>query len=144
MEKIITKFALAFVILAIILLAATGNLLSSSPVVIVVQLAAIGISIWARRSFPSGAFRVDAAPAAGGVIRRGPYRLIRHPMYAATLLFIWAAVLSHLSPFTLLVGGIVTIIVALRIMLEERVLRAHYLDYAAYVQKTKMVLPYLL
>ena len=42
------------------------------------------------------------------VIRRGPYRAIRHPMYVAVLLFISTAVLSHLLLFTVAVGTIVT------------------------------------
>jgi protein-S-isoprenylcysteine O-methyltransferase Ste14 len=132
------------VIVVVILFAATEDLFSSSALVIAVQIFAVGLAIWARRSFPTGAFRVDATPSADMVIRRGPYRLIRHPMYSAALLFIWASIISHPSLWTGTLGGIVTIVIALRIVLEERFLRDHYPDYAAYMQMTKAVVPYLL
>lgn len=144
LSKLITRYALLFVICAAVLLAATGSLFSSSVVVIAVQLFAVGVGIWARRSFPAKSFRVDAAPSAEAVIRRGPYRLIRHPMYSAALLFICAAVLSHLSIRTVAIGVVVTIIVALRVVLEERFLRDRYPEYAAYAHLTKTMVPYLL
>jgi protein-S-isoprenylcysteine O-methyltransferase Ste14 len=140
----ISRFALVFVIGALIILAATGNLVSLSPFAIAAQVLAVGLAVWARRSFPAGAFRVSAGPGGNSVIRRGPYRLIRHPMYAGALLFLWAAVLSHLSLWTGVVGLVTTTIVAIRIGIEERVLRERYIDYDTYAQTTKAVVPYLL
>jgi protein-S-isoprenylcysteine O-methyltransferase Ste14 len=143
MSTVITRYALLFVISAVVLLAATGNLFSSSAIVIAAQVLAVGIMIWARRSFPTQTFRVDATPSAETLIRRGPYRVIRHPMYSAALLFIWAAVLSHLSIWTISVGAFVTIVAALRIVFEERFLRARYPEYTAYAQATKVIVPYV-
>jgi len=144
MSTLVARFALGAVIAALVILAVTDNLFSSSPLVIGAQVFAVCLAIWARRSFPTGAFRVTATPAADSVIQRGPYRLIRHPMYAAALLFVWAAVLSHLSAPTVAVGIILTGIVAARIVLEERLLREQYPEYATYVRSTKAVVPYLL
>ena len=87
---------------------------------------------------------MTAVPAAHDVIQRGPYRLIRHPMYTAALLFIWAAVLSHASVLTVGVGLLVTILVSARIRMEERLLAEQYPEYAAYVRSTRAVVPYLL
>jgi protein-S-isoprenylcysteine O-methyltransferase Ste14 len=64
-------------------------------------------------------------------------------MYWAVLLFIWAAVLSHLSRWTPLLGGLVTLVVSLRIIAEERVLRARYPDYDAYARSTKALIPFV-
>jgi protein-S-isoprenylcysteine O-methyltransferase Ste14 len=144
MSTVITRYALLFVIGALVLLAAAHNLFSSSVVVIALQLLAVSISIWARRSFPTKTFRVDATPSAETIIRRGPDRLIRHPMYSAALLFIWVAVLSHLSKWTMAIGVVVTIITALRVIFEERFLRDRYPEYAAYAQVTKAIVPYLI
>jgi protein-S-isoprenylcysteine O-methyltransferase Ste14 len=144
MSNIISRYALLFVIGAVVLLAVTHSLFSSSIVVIAAQLLAVGVMIWARRSFPAKAFRVDATPSAEMVIRRGPYRLVRHPMYSAALLLIWAAVLSHLSMKTLAIGAVVTFIAALRVVSEERILRDRYPEYEAYARVTKAVVPYLI
>lgn len=144
MTSIVARFALPFVILTLVVLAVTGNLFSASPLVIALQLLAVGLSIWARRSFPAGAFRVSSDPAADAVIQRGPYRLIRHPMYTAALLFIWTGVLSHLSLLTLALGIAVTAVVSVRIAVEERVLRDHYIGYSEYAASTRAIIPYLL
>ena len=64
-------------------------------------------------------------------------------MYSATLLFIWAGILSHLSLWTLVLGIVVTAIVTSRIVLEERILQQQYADYDAYVKDTKAVIPFL-
>ena len=134
---------LIVVISAIVVLAITGNLFAASPYVIAAQAVAVALSVWARRSFPRGVFRVVAAPDAPTIIRRGPYRFLRHPMYSAVLLFIWAAILSHLSRWTLVLGATVTLVVSLRVIAEERLLRTHYPDYDAYARSTKAVVPFI-
>lgn len=144
MSTLIIRFALVAVAAALVILALTNRLFSSSPLVIAAQVFAVSLSVWARRSFPTRAFRVAATPAADAVIQRGPYRLIRHPMYAAALLFAWAGILSHLSALTLAVGIILTGVVTMRIVLEERLLRECYPEYSTYVRSTKAVVPYVL
>lgn len=134
---------LVFVVAAIVALAATGNLFSSSPFVIAAQVAAVGLNVWARRSFQKGTFRVSAAPAGTSIIRRGPYRVIRHPMYSAALLFIWAAVVSHASVLTLTIGIAATVVAIARVVAEERLLRAKYPEYHEYTRSTKALVPYL-
>ena len=134
---------LVVVIGAIVVLAVTRNLFAASPSVVALQAMAIALSVWARRSFPKGTFRVVADPGGASIVRRGPYRLIRHPMYAAVLLFIWTAVLSHLSLFTVVLAAVVTMIVTSRVIAEERVLRARYPDYAEYARSTKAIIPFI-
>lgn len=140
---IASALPLLVVLAAIVVLGATGNLLSASPLVIALQIAAIALSVWARRSFQAGAFRVTAAPGGSSIIRSGPYRFVRHPMYAASLLFIWTAVLSHRSALTLAIGLVVTAVVVSRVIVEEQLLRARYPDYDSYARSTKSLLPFV-
>ena len=144
MSTFISRYGLFIVIGGVILLAVIDGLFSSSAIVIAAQLLAVGINIWARRSFPTNTFRIDATPSAETVIRRGPYRLIRHPMYSSVLLFIWAGIVSHLSLWTVTIGVVATIVSVLRIVFEERVLRERYPDYTEYTKVTKAIIPYLI
>ena len=134
---------LVFVVAAIVVLAVTGNLFASSPFVIASQVAAVALNVWARRSFRKGTFRVSAAPGGTSIITRGPYRVIRHPMYSAVLLFVWAAVVSHLSVLTLAIGIAVTVVVIARVIAEERLLRARYPEYHNYTLTTRALVPYV-
>ena len=140
---IASALPLLFVVAAIAVLGVTGNLFVSSPFVIAAQASAVGLSVWARRSFQKGTFRVTAAPGGGSIIRRGPYRFIRHPMYSAALLFVWAAVVSHLSVLTLAIGIAVTAVVIARVIAEERLLGAQYPEYHDYARSTRALLPYV-
>jgi protein-S-isoprenylcysteine O-methyltransferase Ste14 len=131
------------VIVSIVALGATGNLFSPSPFIIAVQAGAVALSVWARRSFQEGAFRVTATPGSGSIIRDGPYRFVRHPMHGAALLFIWTAVVSHLSVLTLAIGLAVSVVVVARTVVEERLLRARHPEYDDYARLTKALVPYL-
>lgn len=134
---------LLFVIAAIVVLGVTGNLFSLSPFVIAVQAVAVGLNVWARISFQSGTFRVTAAPGGASIITHGPYRFIRHPMYSAALLFIWAGVASHLSVLTLAIGIAVTTVGVARVIVEEQLLRAEYPEYLDYSRSTKALIPFV-
>ena len=135
---------LLVVVVAIAVLGVTGNLFAASPFVITAQVTAVALNVWARISFPRGTFRVTAAPGDASIIMRGPYRFIRHPMYSAALVFIWAGVASHLSVLTLTIGIAVTAVIIARVIVEERLLRAKYPEYLDYSRSTKALIPFVL
>ena len=144
MIRLISRFALVLVFLALLYLLVSGSLLSRSVIVLVAQVLAVGLSVWARRSFQPGQFNVNAEPKAGQLLWKGPYRFVRHPMYAAVLLLIWSGVLSHISPLNLLVALTATVVVGMRIAVEEQILHASLPGYGAYATATKRLIPYLL
>lgn len=140
---IIAKFALPAVVLSILFLLITGNFFSPSPFVIAGQIGAVALSLWARRSFSAGQFSIHAEPGEGALLSSGPYKTIRHPMYAASLLLIWSSILGHPSTITLAIGIIVTGIVSVRVVVEERLLSQRFPNYAEYSARTKRIIPYL-
>ena len=142
--KFISKFALLIVIIAILFLLLSGNLLSSSPFIIAVQLLAVALSIWARRSFREGQFSISAEPSEGPLLLTGPYQFIRHPMYAFSLVIVWSSILGHLSLITVIISLIVTGIIIVRIVVEEQFLHACYPGYTEYALKTKRIIPFII
>lgn len=80
-------------------------------------------------------------PQARALVTRGPYALIRHPLYlfeeiaigGILLHYAWFAAL----PFLLLHGGVQL----RRIKLEEEILMASLPDYAAYAKRTSRLIP---
>ena len=144
MIKLISKFTLLIVIVTILYLVISGNLFSPSPFIVAAQVVAIALSVWARRSFQTGQFSIQAKPKEGQLLLKGPYHFIRHPMYTAVLLLIWSGILGHLSAINLIIGVIMTGVVAIRITTEEEYLRTYYSDYPEYARMTKRIIPLII
>ncbi len=139
-----SHIALPIFILSVLALAVQRSLVSPLPAVIACQLCGLGLMVWARVTFPKGSFSVTAKPAGQRIIRSGPYRLIRHPMYAGALLLLWASIAGHLSIVNGAIGIVATLLVAGKIVFEERLLKASYAGYAEYSESTKALIPFVL
>ena len=124
-------------------LLATKSLFSLSPLVIAPQLLAIALVVWARVTFGRRSFHVVANPTEGGLVTSGPYRFIRHPIYAGVCLFATASVLAHLSWTSVLWGGLIWAGIFIRIVCEERLVVIKYPEYSQYAAKTARIVPFL-
>ena len=71
------------------------------------------------------------------VIDTGLYRVVRHPMYGATLLLFLSMPLVLGSVYALLVFLVYPFLIAVRIKNEEKVLEEELTGYAEYKQKVK-------
>ena len=78
------------------------------------------------------------------VISTGPYRYVRHPMYAAVIPFVVGTTLLLGSWYGLLLGPILVAVIAFRAVREERVLRQELPGYDAYMTRVKYrLIPYI-
>jgi len=92
-------------------------------------------------------FHATANPTAGGLVSTGPYRYWRHPIYAAVLLFMWTGVLAHGAAPALIdlaLATIATIMIIVRVLAEEQLLRVAIPEYANYATRTKRFIPFVL
>lgn len=71
------------------------------------------------------------------VVSTGPYRHVRHPMYAAVIPYVLGTAFLLGSWYGLLFGLLLVAGVARRAVLEERMLRAELPGYDAYMTKVK-------
>jgi protein-S-isoprenylcysteine O-methyltransferase Ste14 len=117
------------------------SLFGRSPWAIAIQAGAIALMIWARVTFGLRSFHAAANPTAGGLITSGPYRFLRHPIYASITFFVWAGALDHLSPVSMMFALIATAGVIIRISCEERLLLHNYPEYRVYMGRTKRLFP---
>jgi protein-S-isoprenylcysteine O-methyltransferase Ste14 len=135
--------ALLLMVVAVLGLLATNSLLARTPAGIAVQVAALLLMVWARLTFGRRSFHASADPTPGGLVTTGPYRLIRHPIYTAACLFVWAGVLSNWSVLAGLLGLLLLVGAFIRMLCEERLVVAAYPEYREYARNTKRMVPYV-
>ena len=141
MLKVLSVLGLLLMVAALLGLAATHSLFSRSPVVIAVQAAAVALMVWARVTFGGRSFHAAANPTEGGLVTTGPYRFVRHPIYTAVCLFVFAGALAHVS-LTAVGLALLAFLGALgRMLPEERLVRQRYPEYAEYAARTKRMIP---
>jgi protein-S-isoprenylcysteine O-methyltransferase Ste14 len=123
-------------------LLAMRNLFSSSPFIISLQCVAFLLFLWARITFGRRSYHIVADPTERGLVMGGPYRYIRHPIYAAMCLFTLAGVAGHWTWSSAVLGGLVLACAVTRIICEEALVAARYPEYAQYAATTWRMIPY--
>jgi protein-S-isoprenylcysteine O-methyltransferase Ste14 len=141
--KILSIVTTAISALALAGLVIHQGLFSSAPIVIALQVMAGLLMIWARLTFGIRSFHASANPTAGGLVTRGPYKYIRHPIYAAVVVFAVVGVLANWSLLNGLLGLVVAAGMVTRAVCEERLLRVQYPEYADYTRRTWRMIPYV-
>jgi protein-S-isoprenylcysteine O-methyltransferase Ste14 len=140
--KSYTLVAIQFACLAGILL--TGPLLTQPPLLLAVEAAALGLAVWAILAMRLSNLRVTPEPGAEAqLVRHGPYRWIRHPMYAALLLGALGLVLAQPAPLRWALWLVLLANLLIKLHYEEGLLRRHFPGYAAYMASSKRLIPYL-
>src|SRR5262245_44520951 len=74
------------------------------------------------------------APANRGVVARGPYAFVRHPIYAGYLVTHVAFAIAHPTAWNLCILAIADSMMVVRALVEERLLRADA-QYEAYCER---------
>jgi protein-S-isoprenylcysteine O-methyltransferase Ste14 len=143
MLRIWSLAGLLVMVLALLGLLLNHSLLSPSPIVIAVQIAAVALMLWARATFGLRSLHADAKPTTGGLVTTGPYHFIRHPIYTAACLIGWAGMAAHLTPTSALCGALVFAGALTRMLCEERLVTGTYPEYGDYARVTKRMIPYV-
>ncbi len=100
--------------------------------------------IWARITLGVRSFHAAANTTKGELITTGPYRWVRHPIYASIIIFFMASLISF--PYLKTIIGVILIFVGLltRMLLEEKSLKKIYKEeYEIYSKHTKRIIPFI-
>jgi protein-S-isoprenylcysteine O-methyltransferase Ste14 len=108
-------------------------------------IAGLALCVWARATLGRNWSGTITLKEGHELIERGPYRLVRHPIYTGLLaMFLATAVtFGHL-------GGLVAIILAfgsfwIKLSEEEKLMLQQFPDqYGSYQQRVKRIIPFVL
>ena len=144
MMHLISLVAFPAFLLSLLTLGLRGDLFSSAPAVIACQVIGFAVMVWARAVFPRGSFSFGARPVSSTIVQAGPYRLIRHPIYAGAMLILWGSIAGHASIANAGIGFVASLFVLGKIVHEERLLRTSLPGYDQYARSTKALIPFVL
>lgn len=71
------------------------------------------------------------------VVSTGPYRYVRHPMYAAVIPFVLCVALVLGSWWALVPGAVIVVLFVIRTALEDRMLQAELPGYVEYARRVR-------
>jgi protein-S-isoprenylcysteine O-methyltransferase Ste14 len=125
-------------------LALTGPILARNSWLLAAEVAALALALWALATIRLDNMNVtpDVRPDSV-MVGHGPYRFIRHPMYASILLGTLALVLDTPTPLRWAIWGVLLIDLIVKLTYEETLLAAHHPEYAALQQRTKRLAPFI-
>jgi protein-S-isoprenylcysteine O-methyltransferase Ste14 len=105
------------------MLRATDSAISLASDHVTALLSAIGLILVVVGKMALGR-SFGVVPANRGVVVRGPYSLVRHPIYTGYLITHAAFLMAHPEPWNLTVLGLADSALVVRALMEERVLSA--------------------
>ena len=111
----------------------TGRPIAPSIVINGLALLSAAIFIYARLSLGRS---IGFVPANRGIVTRGAYKFVRHPIYTGLFVAMLAFVLRSYAPLNLLMASIIVMLFMIKSVIEERFLRADP-EYAAYLQRVR-------
>jgi protein-S-isoprenylcysteine O-methyltransferase len=115
-----------------------------APVGLGLEVAGLGLRAWSMRTLGGSYTRTLRVGSVQQVVDRGPYRFVRHPGYAGSLM-IWTgfALTSRSLRVVEVVGGLLSVAYHRRVGAEEALLRRELRGYDAYSKRTKRLVPFV-
>ena len=107
-------------------------------------VAGTALGAWAGAAMGLRRVRVRPEPAQGqALVTRGPYRVLRHPMYTGALLATGGCALMPPLPWRLLAWATLAVLLVTKLRFEETLLRQAFAGYEAYARRTWRLVPFV-
>jgi protein-S-isoprenylcysteine O-methyltransferase Ste14 len=132
--QVICIFALAF----------SGRVLLPGIAANLIALACLGVVLWAFFAMRGNRWGIfPEAEHLTELVEKGPFRLVRHPMYSAALLLLLLWVIYDFTVLRLMVWLVLAADLTLKTFYEEKHLTKRFPNYPDYQKRTKRLVPWV-
>lgn len=139
-----SRFLVSIQFGSLFLIILLGKLNHSFLILWVVQLFSVFLGLWAIYSMGLRNVSVSPMVKQGAIlIKNGPYKLIRHPMYTAIFLFVIPLVIIDPNAFRLIFGSLLFANMMVKLHFEEKLLSTSFDGYIEYKKHTYKIIPFL-
>ncbi len=141
--RLISRLLVAAQLALLTAIAIPDRQLHASPTGTVLVALGVGLGLWAMVVMGRH-LRIMPEPAADAkLLRRGPYRWVRHPMYSAVVLAAAGWLLCDFSWARLACLAALLPVLVFKSAREERLLGEKFPDYADYRATTRRFVPWV-
>jgi protein-S-isoprenylcysteine O-methyltransferase Ste14 len=138
--KSILFVTMQFVCLGLIFI--SGPLIADPFYLLILELAGIALGIWAVLAMGWGNLNIAPDPLEWSkMVKFGPYRVIRHPMYLALLLTTFPLVLEKFTFIRLAVWLVLLLTLIFKMRYEEGMLQEKFPSYREYMDESSRLIP---
>jgi protein-S-isoprenylcysteine O-methyltransferase Ste14 len=109
----------------------------------VLLAAALGFTVWARRHLGRNWSASVVVKEDHALVRTGPYRYVRHPIYTGILLAFLGMVVALGEVRGLVALAFAATAFVVKSRAEEARMRATFPEYDSYAQQTSAIIPYV-
>ncbi len=110
----------------------------------IIESIGVIIGVWAIAVMKSSKINIAPQPRANAhLVSRGPYKIIRHPMYMAIILTLTPLIFTHYDKTRAIIFGILFINLIFKLLFEEGLLKVYFEGYTEYMKKTWRLLPWV-
>lgn len=136
---------LQFGLIALLVVAMRWPLLPRAwPLTLFLLAMAVVLGLWTLGYNRWGNFNIRPELRSGArLVTGGPYRWIRHPMYASVLLGMGALVYADPRPWRVMLLVALLLVLMTKAAREEAYLRAAFPEYSAYASRTWRLVPFV-
>jgi protein-S-isoprenylcysteine O-methyltransferase Ste14 len=145
MSKSLKSYALVIIQFGCIAgLLLTGPIFARKPLCMFLEIFGIVLVFWAVIAMRTSKISVFPNLKEGAVfIGKGPYRIIRHPMYLAVVLLAISLVMEKFSLLRVAMLVLLVLNLLIKIEFEESMLEKEFKEYGRYSKRTRKLLPFI-
>ncbi len=143
-HKVYKNLLVFFQFAGIAIIVLTGNLFAENAILLVIEILGILLAIWALASMKLSNLNVyPSIKKDAKMVKSGPYKIIRHPMYSSIIISVLPLVIDQFSLFRLIVYVVMLLDLIIKLNYEENLLKAHFENYVEYSKSTYRIMPFI-